>query len=332
MKAAFINETGTPDVIQHGEIETPQPKPGQVLVKVAAAALNPIDTYIRSGAIAMPLAYPYVPGCDLAGRVESVGDGVTRFAVGDRVWGSNQGLFGRQGTFAEYAVVDQEWLYPTPDDFSDEQAAAGALVGITAHLGLFLHGRLAGGESVFVNGGTGGVGSLVVQFAKAAGAKVVATAGSEEKRDLCRSLGADLVLDYRSETLDDEIREFAGDNDGLDIWWETQREPTLERSIGLMAKRGRIILMAGRDARPEFPLGAFYPRDLRILGFAMFNATPEEQRKCAEDMNRWAAEGKWKPLIGERIPLPEAARAHQLQEENTLQKSGTLAGKIVVVP
>lgn len=332
MKAAYITTTGAPEVIEFGEVDTPRPGPTDVLVKVHAAALNPIDTYIRSGAIAFPLPSPYIPGCDLAGTVEEVGHDVHDFKPGDRVWGSNQGLFGRQGTFAEYACVDQQWLYPAPEGFSDEQAAAGALVGITAHLGLFLHAGLQPGEVVFVNGGTGGVGSLVVQFAKAHGATVIATVGSEEKRHLCQSLGADLVLDYHSQSLDDDIRAFTDEHGGIDLWWETQREPTLERTIGMLRKRGRIVLMAGRDARPEFPLGAFYVNDLRMVGFAMFNASPAEQRACAEDMNRWADEGAWKPLIGQTMPLAEAAAAHRLQEDNTLNKSGTLTGKIVVVP
>lgn len=332
MKAAFISQTGAPDVIEYGDLDTPRPAPGEVLVKVGAVALNPIDTYLRSGAIAMPLTFPYIPGCDLAGTVQRVGEGVTRFQVGDRVWGSNQGLFGRQGSFAEYAAVHEDWLYPTPKQFSDEQAAAGALVGITAHLGLFLHGGLQAGDFVLVNGGSGGVGSTVVQFAKAAGATVIATAGALEKRQLCESLGADLVLSYRSDSLDDDVRAFAQAHGGLDLWWETQREPTLPRSISLMKKRGRIILMAGREARPEFPLGPFYVNDLRLVGFAMFNASPDEQRTSAEQMNRWAAAGLWKPLISATLPLAQAAAAHRLQEENTLGKAGTLTGKIVLTP
>jgi NADPH:quinone reductase len=332
MKAAYITTTGSPDVIAFGDVETPRPGPTDVLVKVHAAALNPIDTYIRSGAIAAPLNFPYIPGCDLAGAVEEVGHDVRNFKAGDRVWGSNQGLFGRQGTFAEYACVDQQWLYPTPENCSDEDAAAGALVGITAHLGLYLHAGLQPGEVVFVNGGTGGVGSAVVQFAKSASATVVATVGSEEKRQLCQSLGADLVLDYHSPSLDDDIRAFTDEHGGVDVWWETQREPTLERTIGMLRKRGRIVLMAGRDARPEFPLGAFYVNDLRMVGFAMFNASPAEQRVCAEEMNRRAEQRAWKPIIGQTMPLSAAAAAHRLQEENTLNKSGTLTGKIVVVP
>ncbi|MBX3439885.1 MAG: alcohol dehydrogenase catalytic domain-containing protein, partial [Planctomycetaceae bacterium] len=169
MKAAYITETGAPDVIRFGELPQPHPGASQVLVKVSAVAVNPIDTYIRSGSVPAALSFPYIVGCDLAGAVEAVGDQVTRFRVGDRVWGSNQGLAGRAGTFAEYAAVDEQWLYATPAEQTDAQAAAGALTGITAHLGLFLHGGLKAGELIFVNGGTGGVGSAVVQFAKAAG-------------------------------------------------------------------------------------------------------------------------------------------------------------------
>jgi len=332
MQAAVIHTTGEPHVIHIDEMPTPEPGPTEVLVKVGAVAVNPIDTYIRSGAVPLPIEFPYIIGCDLAGTVEACGANVTRFRPGDRVWGSNQGLFGRPGTFAEYAAVDEQWLYPTPEGESDEEAAAGALVGITAHLGLFLHAGLQSGEIVFVNGGSGGVGSTVVQLAKAAGAKVVTTAGSEEKVTRCRELGADLALDYHSPTLDEQLGAFAEADDGIDIWFETLREPTLERSISMMAKRGRIILMAGREARPEFPLGNFYVNDLRMLGFAMFNASPEEQRHCAEELNRFYEQGRWRPTIGRTFPLSEAPAAHQLQEDNTLHKKGTLAGKIVLTP
>lgn len=332
MKAAFITQTGPPKTIQYSELPTPTPGPTEVLVKVKAVAVNPIDTYIRSGAIAMPLKFPYIVGCDLAGVVEAVGADVKRFKVGDRVWGSNQSLAGRQGSFAEYAAVDEKWLYKTPDDRSDACAAAGALVGITAHLGLFFHAGLKAGEIVFVNGGTGGVGNVVVQLAKAAGAKVITTVGSKEKQQIAEGLGADLALDYHSPTLDDDIRKFAAQNNGIQIWFETQREPTLERTVGMMSPRGRIILMAGRTARPEFPVGPFYVKDLRLLGFAMFNATPDEQRAAADELNKFAAAGKWKSQISETLPLSEAAKAHRLQEENTLEKKGTLAGKIVLVP
>ena len=128
MKAAYYETTGGPEVIRYGELPKPSPKQGEVLVWVGAASLNPIDTYIRSGAVAMPLPKPFIPGCDLAGTVEAVGPGVQRFKAGDRVWRSNQGLLGRQGTFAEYACVAEEWLYPTPPNVRDEEAAADRLL------------------------------------------------------------------------------------------------------------------------------------------------------------------------------------------------------------
>lgn len=329
MRAAFIQATGEASQIQYGELPTPVPGEGEVLVKVGASAVNPIDTYIRAGAVAMPLKFPFVSGCDLAGEVVSLGANAKRFRVGDRVWGSNQGLFGRQGTLSEFAAVHEQWLYPTFAQQSDAEAAAGALVGITAHLGLCLNAGVKSGEVVFVNGGMGGVGSTVVQFARALGAKVIATVGSEEKGEACRKLGA-IALNYRASDLDDQIR--AASPGGIHVWFETQREPTFDRTVSLMAPRGRIILMAGRQARPEFPVGPFYVRDLRMFGFAMFNASPEEQRVCAEQMNAWSAQGLWKPQVGKTFSLQEAAQAHALQEANTLKKEGSLSGKIVVLP
>ncbi|MFM9962683.1 MAG: NADPH:quinone reductase [Planctomycetaceae bacterium] len=332
MKAAFIRQTGTPDVIEYGDFPTPEPGPTEVLVKVGAVSVNPIDTYIRGGMIKIATSFPYIVGCDLAGTVERVGAQVSRFKASDRVWGSNQSLFGRRGSFAEFAAVDEKWLYPTPAAMTHEQAAAGALTGITAHLGLFLNAGIKAGEVVFVNGGAGGVGSAVIQLAKAAGAKVIATVGNGEKKALCESWGADCVVDYHSATMDDEIKAFAAANGGLQVWFETLKPTNFDRTIGLMSPRGRIIVMAGRDARPEFPNGAFYVKDLRLFGFAMFNATPDEQRACADAMNSLATSGDWRPLIGRTFKLSEAAAAHRLQEENTLQKQGTLAGKIVLVP
>jgi NADPH2:quinone reductase len=332
MLAAYITETGAPSVIQYGELPKPVPGPGDVLVRVEAVAVNPIDTYIRSGMVAMPLKFPFIPGCDIAGKIETVGLKVRRFKVGDRVWGSNQGLFGRQGTFAEYAAVDEKWLYPTPPTESDAEAAAGALVGIAAYLGLFRFARLQTAELVFVNGGSGGVGSSVIQQAKAAGAHIITTVGNAQKAAYCKSLGADIVLDYNSATLDDEIRHYAAPKGGINLWFETLREPTLDRTISMMAPRGRVIVMAGRQARPEFPLGPFYTKDLSLLGFAMFNASPDEQRECASALNDLYTRNGWHPAVGITLPLSQAAAAHQLQEENTLHKKGTLSGKIVLIP
>jgi NADPH2:quinone reductase len=330
MKAAYIEKTGSPRNIIYGDIAQPEPQGEQVLVKVGAVAMNPVDTYIRAGTIKFDLPKPYILGCDLAGEVVETGPDVTRFKVGDRVWGTNQGLLGRQGTFAEYAAVDQCWLYPTPENVSDEDAAAIALVGITAHLGLFHHARLQSRETVFVNGGAGGVGSCVVQMAHAIGAQVITTAGSPEKVKACTEMGAKKAINYKKHDVDAAIIRFAPD--GVNLWYETLLDHDLRRVIDHLAPGGRIIVMSGRESTPELPIGELYLKNLSIIGFAMFNTPASEQRKCAAEMNRWMALGRLRPRIDRVMPLYEAAAAHKLQEANTLKQAGTLSGKIVLTP
>ena len=331
MKAAYIEATGPAESsIKFGDVPTPRAQGTEVLVKTGAVAVNPIDTYLRNGANYWELPKPFIIGCDVAGTVSAVGPQARRFKPGDRVWGSNQGLMGRQGTFAEQCAIEEEWLYPTPDNVSDEDAAACALVGITAHLGLFREAKLMVGETVFVNGGSGGVGSMVVQMAKIGGARVIATAGSAEKVAALKKLGADVALNYQTDDVAAAVKEFA--SAGVNVYWETVREPDFDKVVSYLAERGRMVLMAGRDARPPFPVGPFYVKGCSLHGFVMFKATAEEQRVCADDINRWLADGKLKARVSKVLPLSEAAAAHKLQEENTLQKAGTLAGKIVLKP
>jgi NADPH2:quinone reductase len=330
MKAAYILKPGPSESIVYGDLPKPQPTGSQVLVKVGAVAVNPIDTYIRSGTIKTPLPTPFIVGCDLAGTVEAVGPEAKHFKPGDRVWGSNQGLFGRQGTFAEYAAVDECWLYPTPANVPDEHAAAVALVSITAAIGLLHYAKPQAGETLFINGGSGGVGSMVVQMSKAIGAQVITTAGNQSKVQKCLELGADRAINYKTVDVAAEVKKFAPS--GLNVYWETLREPDFDKAVGLLAPRGRMIIMAGRDARPVFPVGPFYVKNCSIFGFAMFNATPDEQRSCAEQINAWLATGKLNSCIDRLLPLSQTAAAHTLQEESTLAKSGALAGKIVLKP
>lgn len=327
MKSAVIHTVGPSSNLQVASVDRPSISDHQVLVKIDVSAVNPIDTYIRSGAVAVELPTPWIPGCDFAGTVEQCGSSVSDLQPGQRVWGSNQGLFGNQGTLAEYAAVDQQWVYQCPEGIESETCAASALTGITAHLGLFLHANLQSGETVYVNGGTGGVGSMVVQLAKAAGAKVICTAGSDEKCRLAQELGADVTINYRNQNVADALQQYQGK---IDVWFETLRHPDPATTIPLMAKRGRYVVMAGREAKPEFPIGPFYVKDLRMIGFAMFNASADEQRTCADTINRLLANGQLKPLIGARFSLDEAAKAHQLQEDSTVNSTAQLSGKIIV--
>jgi NADPH:quinone reductase len=330
MKAAYITQTGPPEVITYGDLPDPKPKRGQCLVKVAAVDVNPIDTYIRGGMISVKLSFPAILGRDLAGTVLEVGPGVKRFQPGNRVWATGQGTANRPGTFAELAAVDEPWLSPTPDNVSDEEMVAVSLVGVTAQLGLVRNAKLKRGEVLFVNGGTGGVGSCVLQIAKALGARVIATGGTDEKVAACRDLGADLALNYKTQDVDAAIRQFAPD--GVNVWWETLREPNFERTLPLLALRGRMVVMAGREARPPFPVGPFYVKDCSLHGFAMFNATARELQGAAKDIVAWMAEGKLRARIARVLPLSQAAEAHRIQEESTIHKSGELSGKIVLKP
>jgi len=331
MKAACVTTHGSPESLLVGDIPSlASCAPDEVKVAITVSAVNPIDTYIRSGAVGGEISGSWVPGCDFAGRIIDIGERVTAFAVDDRVWGSNQSLAGRQGTLAEQIVVHQQWVYPTPDNVTDEAAAAGALTGITAHLGLHLHAQLQSQETVFVNGGTGGVGSSVIQLAKAAGANVITTVGDEKKAATAAELGAEHVINYRDRSMRADLEQAAQTCGGIDVWFETLRTPDPEQVIPLMAKRGRIVVMAGRDARPVLPVGPLYVADLRIIGFAMFNASAHEQQQAAKAINSAAAAKSFRPIIGRRFSLGNAAAAHQLQEDNTIHCTGTLTGKIIV--
>lgn len=328
MKAAYIETTGSPEVIKIGELPEPACGPEDLLIRVHATSVNPIDTYIRSGAVASELPSPYVLGCDAAGIVEVVGDQVTDFQVGDRVWCTNQGLLGLQGTTAEKIAVAAHWCYPIPETSSFEEAAANGLVGVTAHLGLFREGKLRSGETIFVVGGSGGVGSMVVQMAVASGAKVISTAGTQEKCDYIQSLGAHTVINHQNESIADRLKEIAPN--GVNLFWETRREPDFELAIESMAERGRMIVMAGRDARPVFPVGPFYVKECTVTGFVMFKASPEEMRTCADEINQWMANQQLKANIGATFPMDQLAEAHRLQENATLHQTGNLLGKVVI--
>jgi NADPH2:quinone reductase len=328
MKAAYINETGGPEKIIYGDLPEPKPGSNQYLIKVHAVDVNPIDLYIRSGAVPTKMNFPYIVGRDLAGEIAAAGPNAKRFKPGDRVWCIGQGYDGRAGTFSEFAAVDESFLNPIPQGVSDEDIAAISLVGITAHAGLMTKAKVKAGEILFVNGGTGGVGSCVVQMAKMLGARVVTTSGSDEKVARARALGADCAINYKTQDVAEAVKKFAPN--GVHVWWETTREPDFDKAISLLALHGRMVVMAGRDARPQFPVGPFYSKSRSLLGFSETNCSPEELRAAADDINRWLAGGKLKAQIDRVLPLSQAAEAHRLQEESTIKKTSALAGKIVL--
>jgi len=304
-------------------------KDSQALIKVVAVAVDPVDTYIRRGSFSTNLSFPFVIGRDMAGRVEAVGVNVERFSVGDRVWCNNQGYGGRQGTFAEYLTIDERFLYPLPDEVDEKQAVAVAHSATTASIGLLREAKLKAGESVLINGGAGNVGSAVLQLATNLGAHVMVTAGNDSDLEYCRQLGAEQAVNYRTGDLGAAVAEFA--TNGVDVYWDTTTKPDFERAVPLLSKRARIVLMAGLDAHPPFPVGAFYTRDCSLHGFAVTNATIEELQNCAVAINEWLAKGKLHARVDRVMPLAEAAEAHRLIEES-LSGRLKLHGKIVLTP
>ncbi|HLX71680.1 MAG TPA: NADPH:quinone reductase [Verrucomicrobiae bacterium] len=330
MKAAFINQTGGPENIIYGDLPDPKPAANQCLIKVAAVDVNPVDLYVRSGAVPTKLNFPYILGRDLAGKVVATGAGVTRFKEGDRVWAIGQGWDGRQGTFSELAAIDEAWLNPIPGNVIDEDIAAISLVGMTAHIGLFTKAHLKAGETLFINGGTGGVGSSVVQMARIIGARVITTAGSDAKVAKAKELGADFVINYKTENVPEAIKRFAPN--GVNVWWETLREPDFDIAIPLLSTHGRMIVMAGRDAHPPFPVGPFYSKNCSLFGFVILSSADDDLQTAANDINEWMSTGKLKAQIDRVLPLSQAAEAHRLQDESTIKKTGALAGKIVLKP
>ncbi len=324
MQTAYVEEFGPAEAIRYGELPRPAVGPLDVLVRVAAVAVDGIDVYIRSGAYPVNVAMPFVIGRDLVGTVAETGAEVTRFRKGDGVWANNQGYDGRQGSFSEYCAVAEDLLYPLPEGVEPLAAVAVLHSGLTAVLGLQFKARLQAGESVFVNGGAGNVGSSILAIAKALGARIAVTASSPEKAAWCRSLGADLVIDYRRENVREALREFAPS--GVDVYFDTTRKFDGELAVESLARRGRIVVIAGLDARTPLPVGRFYQRNATMFGFTVTDATVEELASYAVEINRWLARGVLKARIAAHLPLSQAAEAHRMYE------AGGLFGKIVLTP
>ncbi len=317
MRAAFIERLGPPDVIGYGEVPTPRIGPGEVLVDVLAATVNPVDTFVRSGRFPTPMTFPFVVSRDLVGRVAAVGPAVAGFAVGDRVWANRRGHGGRQGSAAEQAAGAADRLYHLPAGADPLAAVAVVHPAATAHLALFRHGRLQAGETVGVGGAAGNVGGALVALAAAAGARVVATAHPRDA-DHCRSLGASEVADYRDPR---SLRALCPD--GVDVHLDTSGTNDLETTVGLLAHRGRIVLLAGALSRPVLPVGPLYMNDCSVVGFAISHATVAELAGAAADIND--ALPTLRPRALERLPLAAAAAAHQRLE------AGELHGRRVVL-
>lgn len=322
MKAAYIEETGGPDVIQIGDLPMPAVGANDVLVKVKFVAVDPIDTYIRRGTYKLDLPVPFVIGRDMVGAVAEIGCAVTNFKAGDQVWCNNQGYAGRQGTFAEFISVNSQFLYHLPFGADPAKTVAVLHSALTAIVGLYFKAELQSGQTIFINGGSGNVGTIATQLAKALGAKVAVTAGSAEKAKWCKENGADLVIDYKKEDVSKALRTFAPS--GVNVYWDLSPKPDMQKALDVIARRGRVLLSSGLMQQTGFKVGDFYTHNVTAYGFTITDLDVSELSQSAGVINQQLASNTMQARIAEVAPLSDAARAHELVE------SGDLPAKMVL--
>jgi NADPH2:quinone reductase len=302
MKAAFIEELGPPSVIQYGDLLMPEIAPQDVLVKVTAVTVDQVDTLIRSGAFETHPKFPFIIGRDMTGQVAETGRNVSRFQVGQWVWCNNQGYAGRQGTFSEYCAIHEDLLYPLPAEADPFETVAVLHSALMAVLGLQFKAGLQSGETVFVNGGDGNVGTAVLQIGKKLGAKVGVTSATEEKVEWCKALGADAVINYKTEDVAEAVRKFAPN--GVNVYWDATRKPDAHRAVA--SDSGIVVQHCPNVGILSLPKGTC----LILLSSPMYSYTHQEirfsygssQRRVAGKKsvpdssvpkNRWGVCGIW---------------------------------------
>lgn len=326
MRALLLDAFGDVSHFRLAGIERPRPRAGQVLVRVAASGVNPIDCKIRTLAPAFAPRLPAVLGMDLAGVVEEAGAGVADFRPGDEVFGCVGGLGDLPGTLAEYVAADQELLAPKPANLSLRQAAALPLVGITAWEALHDKAAVRAGQHALIHGGAGGVGHVAVQLAKAAGLRVAATVSSEAKAAVARDLGADEIVNYRQEQVADYVERLTG-GAGFDLVLDTVGGANLDASFAATRPEGQVV---STNTRSTHDLSSLHAKALSLhVVFMLLPLIAGRDRarfgRILRQVARLVQAGELRPLLDERrFTLESAAQAHALVEQ------GMARGKVVV--
>ena len=306
MKAIVVHNYGGPEVLKYEDAQRPEPKDDQILVRVIAAGVNPVDGMIRSGMFAKyeKAAFPMIPGADIAGVVEKAGSKITKLKVGDPVYAYVSLKNG--GGYAEYAVATEGEAEPKPKSLTYVEAAAVPVVALTAWQALIDTAKLSAGQTVLIHGGSGGVGTFAIQIAKARGAKVIATA-STPNQDLLKQLGADVAIDYTKQKFEDVAR-------GVDVVLDSVGKGTLARSYGVVKKGGFIVTLVARIDQAEL--------DKYAIRGASLSVNPDSNELA--EIGKLIDEKKIKVIVSQTFPLSEAMKA---QEQVA---TGHTRGKIVL--
>lgn len=320
MKAIRVREFGGPEVLRLEEVPDVQPGSGQVVVRVRAAGVNPVDTYIRTGAYAVKPALPYTPGLDAAGIVEAIGEGVSRVAAGDRVYVGGT----ISGAYAGLVLCTASQVHPLPERITFAQGAGVNIPYGTAYRGLFQRARAIPGEVVLVHGASGGVGIAAVQLARTAGMTVIGTGGTEQGRRLVIEQGAHHVLDHHEPGYLQQALALTNGR-GVDVILEMLANVNLGKDLGILARNGRVVVIGSRGTVEINPRDTM-SRDASIMGMVLLNTPEPELASLHAALGAGLENGTIRPVIGQEFPLSEAPRAHE-----AVMKPGAY-GKIVLIP
>jgi NADPH2:quinone reductase len=320
MKAIQVQQFGGPEVLDYKEVEKPNPGPGQVLVQIKAAGVNPVDTYILTGTYARKPSLPYTPGMDGAGIVETVGTGVTQVKIGDRVYVEDA----ITGTYAEFCLVAETHVHALPSSLTFSQGSALGVPYGTAHYAIFSRAKVKKGETLFIQGGSGGTGVATIQLAKAFGLKIIATAGTEKGLQLIKQIGADHALNHKDPNYLEEVLKFT-QGKGANIILEMAAHINLGKDLTVLAFNGQIVVIGSRGPVEINPRDLI-SRNSAILGMSSLKRTEEENNAIHKDLGDYFKNGSINPIINQEMPLKEAAQAHK-----AVMTPGA-HGKIVLLP
>jgi NADPH2:quinone reductase len=319
MKAIRVYQFGDPQVMKLEEVPDPKPAAGQVLVRVKAVGVNPVETYIRAGKYG-PRQFPFTPGSDAAGIINAVGSGVIGLKPGQRVYTAGS----LTGTYAELTLCNEDQVHPLPENVTFAQGAAVGVPYGTAYYALFHRARAIAGETVFVDGASGGVGTAAVQLARAAGLTVIGTGGTDKGRKLVAENGAHHVLDHHAPDYLQQVVRLTNDN-GVEIVLEMVAHLNLGKVLSVLAKFGRVIVVGSR-AEVQINPRDIMSRDADIRGMSIANATPKDLKGIHQALVEGLSNGTLRPVVGKELAFSEAPKAHELI------LAPASHGKIVLVP